>query len=106
MRTLTKMTVDLHYSNLGIVMLTALDSMAITNAHLLGAMIKKLPADIAAPLIKHRVMPGHFNKASVLGLNSVLLESPESLTESAFAEELPTTICQGIVNNTVRINCL
>src|SRR2546429_2115421 len=80
--------------------------MAITNARLLGAMIKKLPADIAAPLIKHRVMPGHFNKASVLGLNSVLLESPESLTESAFAVELPTTICQGIVNKTVRFNCL
>jgi hypothetical protein len=80
--------------------------MAIANARLLGAMIKKLPADISAPLVKRLVMPSQFNKTSVLGLNSVLLESPESLTESEFTEELPTTICQGIANKTVRIDSL
>jgi hypothetical protein len=77
------------------------DAMAITNARLLGALIKKVPAESAGSLIKNRVMTINFSHSSVLALNSVLLESPESLTESAFAEELPTLICQGIISKNV-----
>ncbi|KAJ9621558.1 translational activator of GCN4 [Taxawa tesnikishii (nom. ined.)] len=82
-------------------------SMAITNARLLGALIKVLPEDIAAGLIKNRVLTTHFSYPSVLALNSVLLESPESLT-GPFAEALPSVICQGIANNDPAIseNCV
>jgi hypothetical protein len=76
-------------------------TMAITNAKLLGALIKNVPQDSAAPLLKNRVMTTHFTQASVLALNAVLLESPQTITESAFAEELPSLICQGISNRNV-----
>jgi hypothetical protein len=77
------------------------DTMAITNAKLLGALIKNVPARSAGSLIKNRVMTTNFSHASVLALNSVLLESPQSLTESAFAEDVPTLICQGISSKNV-----
>lgn len=79
------------------------DNMAITNARLLGALIKNVLAENAGSLIKNRVMTTNFSHSSVLALNSVLLESPQSLTESAFAEDLPTLICQGISNKNVSI---
>lgn len=71
------------------------DSMAITNARLLGALIKVLPAEAAANLIKHRVLTTHFSKPSILALNAVLAESPESLT-GLFADETVSVICAGI----------
>lgn len=77
------------------------DTMAITNARLLGALIKNVPQESAASLIKNRVMTTHFTHSSVLALNSVLLESPQSLTESSFAEDLPALICQGISSRNV-----
>jgi hypothetical protein len=77
------------------------DTMAITNARLLGALIKNVPAESAGSLIKNRVMTTNFSHSSVLALNSVLLESPQSLTESVFAEDLPTLICQGISSKNV-----
>jgi hypothetical protein len=76
-------------------------SMAITNAKLLGALIKNVPAENAAGLIKNRVLPSHFSQSSVLALNAVLVESPTSLTETAFAEDLPQVICQGMSNKNV-----
>lgn len=78
-------------------------SMAITNAKLLGALVKNVPADSAAGLIKNRVMPNHFNQSSVLALNAVLLESPTSLTEGSFADDLPKGICQGMASKNVSI---
>lgn len=78
-------------------------SMAITNAKLLGALIKNVPADNAASLIKNRVVTTHFTQASVLALNAVLLESPSSLTETAFANDLPEVICQGMANKNASI---
>jgi hypothetical protein len=80
------------------------DTMAITNARLLGALIKNLPAESAGSLIKNRVMTTNFSHSSALALNSVLLESPQSLTESAFAEDLPTLICQGISSRNVSLS--
>jgi hypothetical protein len=71
------------------------DSMVITNARLLGALIKVLSPDIAATLIKHRVLTTHLSKSSILALNAVLVESPESLTD-AFNDETASTICHAI----------
>ncbi|KAJ4375282.1 translational activator of GCN4 [Neocucurbitaria cava] len=73
------------------------DAMAITNARLLGALISCLPEDIAASLLKSRVLTTHYNKASVLALNAILLDAPEALTES-FADETVSVICQGIAH--------
>ena len=79
------------------------EAMAITNARLLGALIKSLPAS-AGPtsLIKHRVLANHITTSSALALNSVLLESPSTLLES-FSHETPTIICQGINNKSVSV---
>lgn len=76
-------------------------SMAISNAKLLGALIKNIPTENAASLIKNRVVNSHFSQSSVLALNAVLLESPSSLTESAFANDLPKVICQGMSSKNV-----
>jgi len=71
------------------------DSMIITNARWLGALIKVLPSDSAATLIKHRVLTTNFSKPSILALNAVLAESPESLTDS-FSDETVSIICHAI----------
>ena len=84
------------------------ESMAITHARLLGALVKSIPAGAsAAGLIKQRVLTPNLNHASVLSLNSALLESPASLTES-FPQETPAIICQGISSNNSFIseNCV
>ncbi|KAL8788194.1 MAG: hypothetical protein Q9213_001833, partial [Squamulea squamosa] len=74
------------------------ETMAITNARLVGALIKSLPANTGATsLIKQRVLVSHITIASILNLNSVLLESPASLTQ-AYAQETSAVICQGIGN--------
>lgn len=77
-----------------------LDSVAITNARLLGLLVKVLPAATAAPVIKNRVLSGQFSHASVLGLNALLAETPNTMLEH-FAEETPSAICQGIANKDV-----
>ena len=79
-------------------------SMAITNAKLLGALIKNVSPDSAAGLIKSRVVSINFSQSSVLALNAVLLESPSSLTETAFAENLPEVICLGMSSKNVSIS--
>ncbi|CBY01879.1 hypothetical protein IAQ61_006478 [Plenodomus lingam] len=71
------------------------DAMAITNARLLGALISCLPEEMASGLIKSRVLTTHYNKASVLALNAILLDAPEALT-GRFAEETVHVICHGI----------
>ena len=90
------------------------ETMAITHARLLGALIKVLPQDTSAGLIKYvflpemprtslissrnRVLTTHFSYPSVLALNAILVESPESLT-AHFTEALPAVICQGMTNS-------
>lgn len=68
---------------------------AITNARLLGALIKNLSPETAAGIVKSRVCTTHHSRASVLALNSILLESPTTLTE-AFGTETVSTIVKGI----------
>ena len=84
------------------------DAMAITNARLLGALIKHLSPESAHSLIKQRILTTHFTKASVLGLNAVLLEAPQSMMEGSFSNETPSVICQGIrsKNPFVADNCV
>ena len=83
------------------------DSMAITNARLLGALISCLPEESAASLIKTRVLTTHFSKASVLALNAILLDAPEAFTER-FPDETLHVICQGMAHSQPAIsdNCI
>ncbi|KAF2802017.1 translational activator [Mytilinidion resinicola] len=83
------------------------DATAITNARLLGALIGNLPSDVAASLIKSRVLTRHFSKSSVLALNAILLDSPDALTES-FAEETIAIIGHGIGESqpVIATNCI
>ena len=72
------------------------EKMVVTNAQLLGALIKSLPPTFnTASLIKTRVLTIHMTDSTVLNLNSVLCHSPASLTET-FAQETPVLICHGI----------
>jgi hypothetical protein len=71
--------------------------MAITNARLLGALVSCLPQDVASSLLKARVLTTHFSKASVLALNAILLDAPESLAES-FADDTIHVICAGVAH--------
>ncbi|UNI15626.1 translational activator of GCN4 [Purpureocillium takamizusanense] len=79
------------------------DAMTITNAKLLGALIKNVPEDAAASLLKHRVITPQFSNSSVLALNSVLVESPDALLHSPAADELPDLLCQGMSNKSTFI---
>ncbi|EXJ86414.1 hypothetical protein A1O3_03365 [Capronia epimyces CBS 606.96] len=67
----------------------------VTNARLLGAMIKVLPAEKAASLIKSRVLLQPSTSASILALNAALLESASSLV-SGYAEETRAVIAAGL----------
>ncbi|CAK4033172.1 Translational activator gcn1 [Lecanosticta acicola] len=58
------------------------DSLNITYAKLLGALIKVLPAETATPLLKGRVLTKDFSHSSILALNAVLIEAPEALTDT------------------------
>lgn len=58
------------------------DSLNITYAKLLGALIKVLPTETATPLLKGRVLTKDFSHSSILALNAVLIEAPESLTDA------------------------
>ncbi|KAK5169075.1 translational activator of GCN4 [Saxophila tyrrhenica] len=71
------------------------DSLNITYAKLLGALIKVLPSDAAAPLIKARVLTTSFTHQSILALNAVLVETPDTLTTS-YAGQTQSVIVQGI----------
>ncbi|KAI0376886.1 translational activator GCN1 [Hypomontagnella monticulosa] len=73
-------------------------AMTITNAKLLGALIKNVPPEIAHGLLKNRVATSHFTNASVLALNAVFVESPQTLLESPLADDLPDLLCQGMSN--------
>jgi hypothetical protein len=75
------------------------DATMITNARLLGALVKNLPTNDAQPLIKNRVFHSRFTPVSILNLNSILVESPNSLVAS-FPQETPNFIASGIANKT------
>ncbi|KAJ3498285.1 hypothetical protein NLG97_g1246 [Lecanicillium saksenae] len=71
-------------------------SMTITNAQLLGALIKNVPEEAATSLLRNRVVTTNFTRASALALNAVLVESPEVLAQSSMAEELPDLLCKAM----------
>jgi hypothetical protein len=77
------------------------ETMTVTNAKLLGALIKNVPADVANALLKNRAATTHFSNASVLALNAVFVESPDTLLESTLADDLPDVLCQGMSNKNV-----
>jgi hypothetical protein len=77
------------------------DTMTITNAKLLGALIKNVPEEAALNLLRNRVVTPHPTNASVLGLNAVLVESPNALLNSPLAEDLPELLCRGMTNKSV-----
>ncbi|KAF5576570.1 translational activator GCN1 [Fusarium pseudoanthophilum] len=84
------------------------ETMTITNAKLLGALIKNVPEEAAHGLLKNRVATSHFTHSSVLALNSVLAESPDALLQSTLADDLPDLLCQGVANKNVFVadNCI
>lgn len=55
---------------------------------------------VADDLCRQRVLVSHITVSSILNLNSVLLQSPESLTQS-YQRETSTVICQGIGSKNV-----
>lgn len=83
------------------------DATAITNARLLGALIKNLTPEVASGLVKARVLTTHLSKSSVLALNAILLDSPETLTQQ-FPAETVSTITRGITNSDSMVseNCI
>ncbi|TDZ21844.1 eIF-2-alpha kinase activator gcn1 [Colletotrichum orbiculare MAFF 240422] len=72
------------------------DAMIITNAKLLGALIKNVPEEAANGLLKNRVVTTHVSHSSVLALNAVFAESPDSLLKSTLADDLPDLLVQGM----------
>jgi hypothetical protein len=73
------------------------DAMMFTNARLLGAMIKVLPAEKASGLIRTRVLAQPSGNASILALNAVLLESASTLAEDpSYAEETRHVLTTGL----------
>jgi hypothetical protein len=77
------------------------DTMTITNAKLFGALVKNVSEDTAAGLLKNRVMTRDFSHSSVLALNAVLQESPDSLLKSPLLEDLPDLLCHGMQSKNV-----
>lgn len=79
------------------------ESMTVTNAKLLGALIKNVPEDAAIGLLKSRVFTSPSSVSSSLALNAVLVESSEALTTSSLIDDLPELLCNGMVNKNVSI---
>ena len=80
------------------------DDMTITNAKLLGALIRNVPHHVANNLLKARVVTTNFSNASILALNAVLVESPDVLLDSPVAGDLPGLLSQGMSHKNVRRN--
>lgn len=78
------------------------DNSMMTNARLLGAMIKVLPFESASALMKARILVQPSTNASILTLNAVLLESSESVT-TEFLSDAVNVICQGITGKNIFI---
>ncbi|KAJ4858558.1 ribosomal protein l19e domain-containing protein [Trichoderma breve] len=72
------------------------DAMVVTNAKLLGALIKNVAEDVAISLLRNRVLTPQPTHSSTLALNSVLVESPSILQSSGIIDELPSLLCGGM----------
>ncbi|KAI9801043.1 MAG: hypothetical protein M1825_003578 [Sarcosagium campestre] len=80
------------------------DTLEITHARLLGALVKNMPPEMTSSMLRSQVVTTRFSKASALALNSVLVESPSSLMQGTFAEDTVTVICKGIENSSPAIS--
>ncbi|KAL9109003.1 MAG: hypothetical protein Q9227_006243 [Pyrenula ochraceoflavens] len=74
------------------------DSMAVTNAQLLGALIKVLPSPSAIALVKSRALAAPPNNSSILALNAILVDSPSSLMQP-FSLETYAVLRQGATSS-------
>ncbi|KAK8848926.1 translational activator GCN1 [Apiospora arundinis] len=83
-------------------------AMTVTNAKLLSALLKNVPADVANSLLKSRVATTHFTNSSVLAINAVFVESPQILLDSPLAEDVPEILSQGMSNKNLFVadNCI
>ncbi|KAK8117583.1 eIF-2-alpha kinase activator GCN1 [Apiospora kogelbergensis] len=83
-------------------------TMTVTNAKLLSALLKNVPADVANNLLKSRVATTHFTNSSVLAINAVFVESPQILLDSPLAEDVPEILSQGMSNKNLFVadNCI
>lgn len=77
------------------------DQIAIAGARLMGVLVRHLQKEEVVKMIKLRALNPSFPKVAVLGLNAVLLESPEVMADAVFAEETPAVITQGIAHKSV-----
>ncbi|KAH6899624.1 armadillo-type protein [Thelonectria olida] len=77
------------------------EAMTITNAKLLGALIRNVPEDAATSLLKNRVVTSQFSNSSVLALNAVLVESRDTLLQGPLADDIPDLLYQGIISKNV-----
>ncbi|KAL9082854.1 MAG: hypothetical protein Q9159_006144 [Coniocarpon cinnabarinum] len=73
------------------------DTARITNAKLLGALIKNLNPEVTHNIVKTRVLSSQRSTSSVLALNAILLDAPETLTTN-YNQDTITTICKGIAS--------
>lgn len=80
------------------------DNMTITNAKLFGALLKNVPEEAAENLLRNRVMTTNFSHTSVLALNAVMVESRQTLLNSALMEDLPELLCEGMSHKEVSIS--
>ena len=71
------------------------DSAQITNARLMGSLVKNVSPEAAHSIVKTRVLTSQLSKGSILALNAILLDSPATLTET-YQQETVTTISKGI----------
>jgi hypothetical protein len=79
------------------------EATTVTNAQLLGALVKNVPEEAATSLLKNRVLTAQFTPSSALALNAVLVESRGVLTASVMFDELPDILCKGMVNKQVSV---
>jgi hypothetical protein len=77
------------------------EAMTITYAKLFGALVKNVSGDVAATLLRNRVLTKDLSHSSVLALNAVLLESPKALLDSPLVEDLPDLLSQGMGSRNV-----
>lgn len=86
---------------------SANEATSVTNAQLLGALIKNLSLEASGSIIKSRVLTSQMSKNSALAINAILKESPETLTKT-FGSETVSTICRGVGSSDAAVaeNCI
>ncbi|KAI9891925.1 MAG: translational activator of GCN4 [Vezdaea aestivalis] len=80
------------------------EAMIVTNARLLGALIKALPVEKATTIIKARAVTTSFTLSTILSLNAILVESSRSLKIAPFPEVAPSIIAQGMTHRQEQIS--